>query len=450
LTPFKARKRILLEVAEGRTAGAILENGFLDMLLDRGIGVHMLTPGARFEPFVDRYRQDGVRFSYLPTEPALSMPRASAYEARIGQLLLSRGWPRLREALWNQLGERIAARHAGFAGRLVAGEHPDAVVASSVTIGFDHGMISVAKRLGIPTVGNIFSWDHPFRIQRSRPDRLTCWSPVVKNWLIEFPGFDSGAIEVIGAPAFDAYMDQGGICSRAEICRQIGFDPDRPILLFPTLGQMRQMIDETGSFRALMQAIDTGQIPGRPQVILRFHPLSVDYYFEEFLRRPDVFCSRFTGYCPGMRWWPARDEVIFAGNLMRHADVCISPGSTMAVEPAIFDTPTIVPIFNQYTTDEYDAFFKAHWMEKHFRHLHENGLLQFADSPGEMVSMTNRCLTERSWMADARWTIREELLGPLDGKATMRLAEVVAAAVGMEGEEVASLGIKSQGGDARA
>lgn len=423
------RRKIILEMAEGRTAGAILENGFLDMCLNRGIAVHMLTPGARFESFVERYQQPGVRFTYLPTENALTMSGPGKLEARIGHLLVRRGLPQLRKALWSLVGERIAAMNAGFIGRLVREERPDAVVASSVTIGFDQGMISAAKRLGIPTLGNVFSWDHPFRVQRSRPDRLTCWSSVVRDWLTEFAGVEPKSIEIIGAPAFDAYFDEAGISTRDETCARIGFDPKRPIILFPTLGQMRQMIDETGPFRALVQAIDRTEIPGRPQVVLRLHPLSVDYYFEEYRGRPDVYFSRFSGYCPGMRWWPSREEVVFAGNLMRHADVCVSPGSTMAVEPAIFDTPTIVPVFNQYTTEEFNAFFKVHWMEKHFRYLDENKLLEFATDAAAMVEMTKRCLADPSWMSDARASIRERLLGPMDGKATERLADEVAEMV---------------------
>ena len=63
--------------------------------------------------------------------------------------------------------------------------------------------------------------------------------------------------------------------------------------------------------------------------------------------------------------------------------------------------------------------------------------------------MTIRCLSDRSWMAEARRSIREDLLGPLDGKATQRFAETVAAAVEMEIDQSSLAGIEDQGGDAR-
>ena len=62
------RTHIMLEVAEGRGAGAVLENGFLERCLEADLGVHVISPGARYEPFVQRYSHDGVRFSYLPVD----------------------------------------------------------------------------------------------------------------------------------------------------------------------------------------------------------------------------------------------------------------------------------------------------------------------------------------------------------------------------------------------
>jgi hypothetical protein len=42
-----------------------------------------------------------------------------------------------------------------------------------------------------------------------------------------------------------------------------------------------------------------------------------------------------------------------------------------------------------------------------------------------MVAAVNKALFDRSWYREGRNKIREEFLGPLDGKATERLAEVI-------------------------
>jgi len=416
--------RLLVAVAEGRVAAAILNNGFLPRCVELGAEVTVLTPGANYPPFVDRYRTDNVSFLPISTDtPVKGTGRLVALEQRLGKSLVRRGLGAMRRRLWQTVGARLAARDADQLAGVLDDVAPHAFLVTDVNMGYGRGLVGACQRRGIPTLGNMFSWDHPYYEHPSRPDRVTCWSPKVRSELIRRSGFEPDRIEVIGAPAMDAYLDPENTWAREELCSRMGLDSGRPILVFASLGQMKKFWDETGSFRALLEQVEAGRVPGRPQVVLRLHPLSKSTYFDDIVNGYDVVCSRYLGYSPGMRWWPSQDEVVLAGNLLRHADVVLSPGSTMAVEPAIFDTPTVVPVFNQYMPEEYNRFFDKYWMRMHFRFLSERRLLPFPRSSEEMVDAVCRALDDRSWMREERRTIREEVFGPLDGRATERLAE---------------------------
>ncbi|MBI4915358.1 MAG: hypothetical protein HY825_05870 [Acidobacteria bacterium] len=419
-----SRLRLLIEIADGRVAGATLENGFLDRCLELGAEVHVLSPGACFEPFVERYRVSGTRFSYVSADSgyAARFPRLISYEARLGRWLCRHGLGRVRRGLWQSLGERVTAADGAPWSRIVDETRPDCFVSMDLNGPLGGGLLAMCRRKGIATVGNVFSWDHPYYQQRSRPDHLTCWSPAMRGGLVEMGGFSPRQIEVIGAPVFDPYFDPAGAWTREDLCGRLGLDPARPILLYATLGQIRMFWDETGTFRAFMAALDREKLPGPPQVVLRLHPRSIDHYFDDFRFRDDVVFSRYTRYCPGMRWWPSRDEVVLAGNLLRHADVCISPGSTFTVEAAIFDTPTIVPTFNPLIPEEYGRMFHEDWLRKHFRFLVQEDTVCLARAAEDLVPAVRRALSDRSWLAEGRRKIRENVLGPLDGKATQRLA----------------------------
>lgn len=425
--PESRRARLMVEVGDGRTASAILENGFLGHCRALGADVHVLSPGAAFGPFVERYRLPGTRFTYISVDSLNRgrRMRLRAWEARLGRWLCSHGLMGARRAVWRGIGEPLAAADAKHLETLVEEERPDCVASTNLNLGFGRGLVAMCRRKGIPTVGNVFSWDHPFYEQQSRPDRLTCWSPVVRDGLVTLCGFSPAQVEVIGAPVFDPYFDPTGVWTREELCERLCLDPSRPILLYATLGQMRTFWDETGTFRAFLDALSGSDLPGPPQVILRLHPLSVDHYFDEFRSRRDVVFSRYVGYCPGIRWWPSRDEVMLAGNLLRHADVCVSPGSTMTVEASIFDTPTVVPVFNPAIPEEYSRFFRENWLNKHLGFLMQADRVCLAESPAEVVAGVRRALSDRSWLAAGRRDVRERLLGPLDGKATERLAASV-------------------------
>ncbi len=439
----KHRCDVMMEIAEGRSAGALLENGFLDFCLEEGLQLHILTPGSTFPPFVDRYARDGVRFSYLPVHRYSSITRLGILERRIGNLLLRKHLPGARRLLWKMAGERFAAKLAGDLGESLRRERPDLFVSTTVTDGFDLGMVAASRRLGIPTLGNVFSWDHPFRGQAARPDVVTCWSDFVKDALVERQAYEPHQVKVVGAPALDPYFRSDCAWSRERLCEAVGLDPSRPILVFASLGQLRMFLDETGSFRALMAAIDQGRIRGDPQVVLRLHPMSRTVYFGEYCRRPDVAVSRFEGYCPGMRWWPAFDEVVLAANILRHADVCVSPGSTVTIETAIYDVPTIIPTFNPYAPEEYRDYFSRFWLEGHFRLIAENGLLPIVESIDELVDAVNKALEDREWTARGQKSIRDRIIGPQDGLSTRRFAQAVIEAargrLGLRGvEEVAT------------
>jgi len=417
---------VLIEIHEGQIVRNLLENCLLVLLTDAGAEVLLVTPGARVPAFVERYSRPGVSFVNLAGDHALS--RAEKAETRFGQALTARSWAGARRLLWRRVGGPLARRHASAEKQLLHDRRPDVVVTTHLSQLYGRGLVAVAHQMGIPTVGNLMSWDNVWKGLHVRPQTITCWSENNRQEICRLAGYAPEQVQAIGAPAFDAYLAEDAEWSRAELCRRLDLDPARPILLFATLGQFRQQIDETNPLEALLEAVDAGEVPGRAQVILRMHPWSRDAYFARLARHPDVRVSRYENYIPGLGWTPTREEAILAGNMLRHADVLISPGSTMCVEAAIFDTPTVVPVFNEYMPEVFDAYFERTWLQQHFRRLYQNDWVPIVRSRPAMIAAVRRALTEPGWYAAGRKQIRDEFLGPLDGRATNRLADVILAA----------------------
>ncbi|HSL83161.1 MAG TPA: hypothetical protein VLF66_10305 [Thermoanaerobaculia bacterium] len=420
--------RVVLEIHEGRVAGALLGNGLLDRLGDAGAEVLVVGPGARVPAFVERHGAPHVRFVHLPVQEGLS--RAEGLHRRLDRRLAGppgrgrRRFGALRRSLWRG-AEALALGQAARELDLLRSWRPDVVVACHVLHGYGRCLVAAAHRLGIPTVGNLFSWDNAYRGLASRPRRMTCWSETNRRELDELWGFPPERTDVIGAPFFDAYLAPEAEWPREELCRRMGLDPGRPILLFATLGQFRAELDETDPFAALLRSIDRGCIPGRPQVVLRLHPTSRLAYFAALARRPDVAVSRYEGYHPGLGWAPDREEMTLAANLFRHADVVVSPGSTVTLEAAIFDTPIVVPVFHELMPQEYERFFASTWLEGHLRPLVEDGLLRITRSADETAREVCHALEDPARGRAERAAIRARYLEPLDGRATERFARVI-------------------------
>jgi len=417
--------RVLVEVQEGRMAVPLLDNGLARFLVDGGAEVLVVTPAAMVPLCVERWGGKGIELRHVPLR--FDLGRVEAYERLIGRWLSEHGFRRIRRALWRAVAEPLADRHGHAEAELLNQWRPDVVVATHLSHGYGRSLVAAARRRHIPTVGNLVSWDNAYRPLKVRPDRITCWSERNRAELVSMCAYESDQIDVIGAPAFDAYFGQDSVWSREELCGRLGLNPKRPILLFATLGQMNLFMDETSTFETTMKAVRDGRIAGSPQVVLRLHPTSRHAFFARFLDRGDVVVSRYEGYIPWMAWAPYREEIVLAGNLLRHADVCISPGSTMTIEASIFDTPTVMPVMNRYQPEAYTRMIDRNWLQAHFKPILDQGLLHIARTEEELVSLVNRALADRSAFADESRGIRETLLGPLDGKATRRLADVILA-----------------------
>lgn len=417
-------KRILIEVHEGQVVRNLLENNLLSLITQQGCEVLLVTSGARVPAFVRRYQQPGVTFRDLNLI-STSLSRAENYEFAFSKWLAKRQWHSARRVLWEQWGEPTAARRAQRERQLLEEWKPDLVISTHLSQIYGRGLVAAARKMGIPTLGNLNSWDNAWKGLRIRPDVITCWSNNNVQEVSTLNAYKPEAVKVIGAPAFDPYFAPDAQWTREAFCSRLELNPERPILVFATLGQFSQQIDETNPLEVLLRAIDDSKIRNQPQVILRLHPWSRDTFFKPFIERSDVTVSRYENYIPGLGWAPTRDEVIMAGNLLKHADVVLSPGSTMSIEPAIFDTPTIVPVFNEYMPEVFDDYFKRTWINQHFGRLHKNNWIPIVRSADAMINAVNRALEDPAWYQDGRKKIREEFLGPLDGKATERFVETI-------------------------
>lgn len=416
--------RVVVEIHEGQIARSLLENGLLDFLRDRQAEVALVVPATRVDSFVARYAGPSISFHDLGLL-GKGLSSWENYEFAFGQRLSLHGYHKLRRSIWHWCAEPYIAQRAQHERAFLENWRPDVVVSTHLSQVYGRGLVAVANRMAIPTIGNLNSWDNAWKGLKVRPRQLTCWSTDNKEELCRLASYTSKQVQVIGAPAFDAYFAQDAQWSRVELCARLGIDTDRPLLLFATLGQFKQQIDETNPLEVLLKSLDHNGIPGNPQVIVRLHPWSRETYFKTLLEHPAVTVSRYEHYVPGLAWTPTRDETILAGNLIRHANVIISPGSTMTVEAAIFDTPVVVPAFNEYMPNVFDDYFQHTWTNQHLGRIYRNDWACIVKSPEEMLLAINTTLKNPHWYQEGRFRIRENILGPLDGKATERFAAAI-------------------------
>jgi CDP-glycerol glycerophosphotransferase (TagB/SpsB family) len=146
--------------------------------------------------------------------------------------------------------------------------------------------------------------------------------------------------------------------------------------------------------------------------------------FHSWNDHPDIRFSYMKGYIPTLGYTMSREEVGFVGNMLRHADVVITPGSTMTIEAAIFDTPVIVPVFHLYQSEMCERYYRTRVFGRHFGRIQQRNLVPILYSADETLKAINRCIDDPAWFRTERKELVADYCQFNDGNSTKRLADL--------------------------
>lgn len=421
---MKSIKNIAIAITEGRVIRDLFYNGLPEMLFDRGYSIDFLTPAERVQSFVNEWQRPGINF--FPLKPYFLDKKA--YRAlEIRKEILNR-IPSLLPA-WLNIENQWLIKPDLEIVDIFKEKRPNLTVITNPLHHYEMPVFSAANTLGIPTLGVVRSWDNLYKGLRIRPDTLAVWNPINRQEAIELMKYSPGRVEIIGATQFDPYFDPKGILNREDFAAKMKLDPNRPIITLATLGPFQHQYDETYLMDWLINAIQTGVIPKNSQLVCRLHPASRLEQFLKYLDYDFVRLSWIEGYVPSLAWTMTKEDVYFVGNLLRHSDVVVSPGSTITIETAIFDTPTIVPIFHTYQPELGKKQFDQH-LATHFRRLRDLDLVPIVEKPEDLAPAINQALQDRSWYREQRKQLVHDYVYFTDGKSTERLASLITKLAG--------------------
>ena len=286
-------------------------------------------------------------------------------------------------------------------------------------------LITSAHKLNIPTIGFVKSWDNIHKGIHSRTTKIAVWNNINKKELIDIEKYKPENIFVTGAPQFDPYFKKDILVNRNDFFANMGLNSNRPTIFFATIGDFGFNIDESYWLELLINQIRNGDIKGNPQVICRLHPWSKLELFEKFSSIPWVKISYINDFIPGLGWYMNKEKVIMMANMINHSDLVISPGSTVLLESAIFDRPTLFPMFHDFQPERASEYFNQWVLGKHFERIKNLNLVPIIDDSKHFSSMVNKCLKNPNWYSKQRKQLVKDYIQFTDGNSTKRLANTI-------------------------
>lgn len=258
--------------------------------------------------------------------------------------------------------------------RLLLEERPDVIVHPTVLEGlFVSDLVEYGRRLGIPTVFLMNSWDNPAvkAMMLGAPDRLVVWGEHSRQLAHERLAMPLDRILGFGAAQFDVYREPPREPPQ-QYRRRLGVPEGHRLLLY---AGSSKGLDETSHLIALERAVASGELP-RCTVLYRPHPWravaagEVDFYaraWNHVLMEPEMadYYRRLRGGDDSMYLADYRQTHV----TLSAVDAVVSPLSTILLEAALHGKPiaaylpdedmrTNSAMFTMVKTAHYRVFFE--------------------------------------------------------------------------------------------
>jgi hypothetical protein len=308
--------------------------------------------------------------------------------------------------------------------------NPPDLVLSTGTFRFEEpAVVALAKRLGIPVLAFITSWDNVSIKNRMvfRYDGYLVWSERMKAELhAYYPHSRDVPVRIIGAPQFDLCLNPRYYLTREEFCRSAGLRPDLPVIVH-ALGVANGVHEHYGAL-ALARRISAGEL-GEAQLIVRPHPFFNSLELAEMFRQ---FAGRVVVQQHGDPKEPRNQrsqdegETVEWINTFRHADVVVHLGSTVAIDAAIFDRPVVGMDYDPQPGQPKQAVVRAvnhEWV--HYKPVAESGGMWLATNEQELVEAIRTYLRHPELHRSERRWMTKYVCGYTDGASSERMVNAI-------------------------
>ncbi len=415
---MSSNKTIVISFSEGNVVRNYFNQGLLDELQQAGFRIVFFTPAATVPAFVEEYNKKGI--DVLPLHyynPTAWESIAERYRKKLEKYSIVAG-------AWFKSWEHLFYNDLDFYLQKLKELEPHFLLFTNPMYRHEIPLFMAAKKLGLKNAGLLRSWDNLHLGLKFFPDKLLVWNEVNAKEAVGLMRYKREQVEIIGPCQMDPYFKAENVWTREAFCKRMHLDPTRPILTLATIGKLVQGYDENYIADQLVSLLQSKQIPGDPQLIIRLHPVS---RYEEFLRYQDfpfVRISHITGHIPTLGWTMTQKEIIEVANLLKHSNVLLSPGSTITIEAAIFNTPTIFPIYHHYQP-ALGTYFYNTILKMHHKRLQELDLVPFINKQEDLLPAILRCLHEPEWYSEQREQLVKDYLHLTDGESTKRLVAFI-------------------------
>jgi hypothetical protein len=275
--------------------------------------------------------------------------------------------------------------------------------------------LAAARRLGLPTVGYVASWDHTVGKGLVSPHvtRYVVQNDGMRDDLVRFHGVPAERVVVTGWPQTDVFSRSRPRAAFDAAVRELGLDPGRPIVL--VAGNTPTNAPYEGRFveRLVRWSGDDGS--ARTQLLFRPHPRDRDWRerFAAALATPGVAVQE-----------PSYTDLELLATLLRHVDCVLANAGTILLDGLVNDRPAVCMLYDEEAPPD-ERHAELNVTGRHYLELIRSGAFLRATDFEGVVGGIERCLDRPEELAVERARVVREVVGDVDGRSAERVVDAI-------------------------
>jgi UDP-N-acetylglucosamine:LPS N-acetylglucosamine transferase len=274
--------------------------------------------------------------------------------------------------------------------------------------------VVAARRLRLPVVGHIASWDHTVGKGIVPPGlvRYIVQNDVMREDLVRYHGVERERIVITGWPQTDVFHRRRPRSEYERVVTDLGLEPSRPIVLVmgnsPTNAPYERQFVER-----LVSWWEQSGSAGRFSLLFRPHPRDREW-------RERFNAATFREHAAVQE--PSFTDLETLAVLLQHGDAVVSNAGTILLDALVNDRPAVCVLYDEGAPPGESWAFK-NVSGEHYKSLIESDAFYRADTFDEVVAGIERALERPAELAAERARVAHDVVGTVDGRAAERVAE---------------------------
>ena len=279
--------------------------------------------------------------------------------------------------------------------------------------------LAAARRLKLPVVAHVASWDHTVGKGVISPhcDLYVVQNRVMEEDLRRYHGIGPERVVVTGWPQTDVFLRRRTREEYDALLRRYGLDPERPLVL--VMGNTPTNAPYEDRFVARVVAWWEESARERLQLLFRPHPRDKEWRerFAAAAGREGVFVQE-----------PSYRDLEELATLLQHGDVVVCNAGTILLDALVNDRPSVCVLYDEGAPPG-ESWAAKNVIGEHYKELAASGAFHTAESFEEVVAGIDRSLADPGELAEERRRAVRDVVGEVDGKAAERVVDAIVSVV---------------------